>query len=86
MNDIWEGIVQALQLVYTLNPDLIEISVRSLKVTLSALALSAIIALPLAAVLAVKRFKFRRTIIALLNALMGLPPVVVGLLVYIHLS
>ena len=34
MNDIWEGIVQALQLVYTLNPDLIEISVRSLKVTL----------------------------------------------------
>ena len=86
MNDIWEGIVQALQLVYTLNPDLIEISVRSLKVTLSALALSAIIALPLAAVLAVKRFKFRRTIIALLNALMGLPPVVVGLLVYILLS
>ena len=46
MHDIWEGIVQALQLVYTLNPDLIEISVRSLKVTLSALAISSIIALP----------------------------------------
>ena len=86
MYDIWEGIIQAFQLVYTLNPDLIEISVRSLKVTLSALAISSIIALPLAAILAVRRFKFRRIIIALLNALMGLPPVVVGLLVYILLS
>ena len=86
MYDIWEGIIQAFQLVYTLNPDLIEISIRSLKVTLSALAISSIIALPLAAILAVRRFKFRRIIIALLNALMGLPPVVVGLLVYILLS
>ena len=69
-----------------LDQDLIEISVRSLQVTLSALVISSLFALPLAAVLAVKRFKFRRFIIALLNALMGLPPVVVGLIVYILLS
>ena len=86
MNDIWYGILQAFQLIYTLDQDLIEISVRSLQVTLSALLISSLFALPLAAVLAVKRFKFRRFIIALLNALMGLPPVVVGLIVYILLS
>ena len=86
MNDIWDGIVRAFILIYTFDSDLIEISLRSLQVTLSALAISCIIALPLAAVLTIRRFKFRRFIIALLNALMGLPPVVVGLLVYIILS
>ena len=86
MNDIWDGIVQAFILIYTFDSDLIEISLRSLRVTLSALAISCIIALPLAAILTIRRFKFRRFMIALLNALMGLPPVVVGLLVYIALS
>ena len=86
MNDIWDGIVQAFTLIYTLDSDLIKISLRSLQVTLSALAISCIIALPLAAVLTIQQFKFRRFMIALLNALMGLPPVVVGLLVYIVLS
>ena len=86
MNDIWDGIFQAFILIYTFDSDLIEISLRSLQVTLSALAISCIIALPLAAVLTIRRFKFRRFMIALLNALMGLPPVVVGLLVYIALS
>ena len=86
MNDIWDGIFQAFILIYTFDSDLIEISLRSLRVTLSALAISCIIALPLAAVLTIRRFKFRRFMIALLNALMGLPPVVVGLLVYIVLS
>ena len=86
MNDIRDGIIQAFILIYTFDSDLIEISLRSLRVTLSALAISCIIALPLAAVLTIRRFKFRRFMIALLNALMGLPPVVVGLLVYIALS
>ena len=73
MNDIWDGIVQAFILIYTLDSDLIKISLRSLQVTLSALAISCIIALPLAAVLTIQQFKFRRFMIALLNALMGLP-------------
>ena len=86
MNEIWDGIVQAFILICTFDSGLIEVSLRSLQVTLSALAISCVIALPLAAVLTIRRFKFRRFIIALLNALMGLPPVVVGLLVYIVLS
>ena len=86
MDDIWFGLLQALKLIVTLDTDLMEISLRSLQVTLTALLISSIIAMPLAATLAVSRFRFRRFIIAILNALMGLPPVVVGLIVYILLS
>jgi len=58
----------------------------SLRVSLSAVFISAIIGLPLGALLAVSRFRGRQAVIVLINALMGLPPVVVGLLVYLMLS
>lgn len=86
MVDIWSGIVQAFWLVATLDAELVEIAGRSLRVTLSALVVACLIALPLAALVAVKRFRARRLVIAVLNALMGLPPVVVGLVVYVVLS
>ncbi|UWR87733.1 ABC transporter permease [Phaeobacter inhibens] len=86
MSDFWEGLVQAFWLVVTLDSDLVEITLRSLRVTLTALLVASVIALPLAALLAVRRFRLRRATIAVLNALMGLPPVVVGLVVYVMLS
>ena len=86
MSELWEGIAQAFWLMATLDSDLVEITLRSLRVTLTALVIASLIALPLAAVLAVRRFRLRRATIAVLNALMGLPPVVVGLVVYILLS
>ncbi|MCA0850135.1 ABC transporter permease [Salipiger thiooxidans] len=86
MVDLWSGFSQAFWLVVTFDPELAEIAFRSLRVTLSALLVASVIALPLAALLAVKRFRWRRWIIAILNALMGLPPVVVGLVVYVVLS
>ena len=86
MVDIWSGIAQAFWLVFTLDAELLEIAGRSLRVTLSALLVACLIALPLAALVAVKRFRARRLVIAVLNALMGLPPVVVGLIVYVVLS
>ena len=86
MGDLWGGLAQAFWLVVTLDSDLVEITLRSLQVTLSALVIASVIAMPLAAVLAVRRFRWRRWIIAVLNALMGLPPVVVGLIVYVLLS
>lgn len=86
MNELWEGIRQAFVLLVSLDADLVDITLRSLQVTLSALLIASIIALPLAALLAVRRFRFRRITIAVLNALMGLPPVVVGLFVYVLLS
>ena len=86
MNDITRGLAEAARLVLTLDPDLVEISLLSLRVTLTALLIASAIALPLGTLLAIRRFRFRRTAIALLNALMGLPPVVVGLVLYVLLS
>ena len=70
----------------SIDQELWEISLRSLRVTLTALLIASIIAIPLGTYLAVQRFRFRRFVISIINALMGLPPVVVGLVVYIVLS
>ncbi len=86
MSDLLSGMSQAFWMLLTLDADLVEITLRSLRVTLTALVIASAIALPLGALLAVRRFRARRFTIAMLNALMGLPPVVVGLVVYVFLS
>lgn len=86
MTEIWDGLRAAFWLIVTLDADLVEITLRSLHVSLTALLIACVIALPLGAWLAVQRFRYRRFAIATLNALMGLPPVVVGLIVYLLLS
>jgi tungstate transport system permease protein len=78
--------VSALQLVLSGDPALYAIVRLSLLVSLSAVALAALIGLPLGAWLALSRFRGRDVLIVILNALMGLPPVVVGLLVFLLLS
>lgn len=86
MSDLFAGFLAALNLVVTLDHNLVEIALRSLQVTVLAIVIAACIGLPFGAWLAVTRFRYRRIAIAILNALMGLPPVVVGLFVYILLS
>lgn len=86
MNDIWQGLQNAVWLVFSLDADLFEIVLRSLQVTVSAVIIASLIGFPIGAWLAVNRFRYRRVTIALLNAMMGLPPVVVGLFVYLLLS
>ena len=86
MNEIWAGVQEAFRLIFILDADLIEITLRSLKVSLTALVIASALALPVGTWLAIRRFRYRRFTIAVLNALMGLPPVVVGLVVYLLLS
>jgi tungstate transport system permease protein len=86
LNDIWQGIQAAFWLLISFDRDLVEITLRSLQVSGVALVIASGMALPLGPWLAIRRFKYRRATIAILNALMGLPPVVVGLIVYILLS
>lgn len=81
-----EALQAAGALIAARDPALVEIVLLSLAVSLSAVALASVLGLPLGAALAVARFPGRRAIIVLLNALMGLPPVVVGLAVYLLLS
>ena len=77
---------QALGLVAGLDPALLRIVALSLSVSLSAALAAAVIGLPLGAMLAVFRFRGRSVLILLANALLGLPPVVVGLALYLLLS
>ena len=81
-----EALSTALALLIGLDSKLVEIVLLSLRVSLSAVAIAALLGLPLGAAIAVSRFSGRQTVIVVLNALMGLPPVVVGLLVYLLLS
>jgi len=86
MLDLSEAFHAALWQIATLDPQLIEIIGLSLKVTLTAVAIATLIGFALGGVLAVYRFPGRSAVAALLNALMGLPPVVAGLIVYLLLS
>ena len=80
------AIVEGLRLVATLDLRLWEIVALSLVVSLSAVAFATLLGLPLGAAIAVGRFPGRHAVIVILNALMGLPPVVVGLVIYLLLS
>src|SRR4026209_507339 len=86
MHSILEAIRAAVGLIASGDATLGEIVLLSLSVSLSAVALATLLGLPLGAAIAGGRFPGRRVIIVLLNALMGLPPVVVGLVVYLLLS
>lgn len=77
---------EALSLILTWDRDLSEIVLLSLRVTLTAVAIACLIGLPLGAIVGAFRFRGRGAVTVLLNALMGLPPVVVGLFVYLMLS
>src|ERR1700704_377629 len=78
--------ISALQLVLSADPALMRIVWLSLTISLSAVAGAALIGLPCGALIALARFPGREATIVVLNALMGLPPVVVGLAVYLLLS
>jgi tungstate transport system permease protein len=86
MQDFATEFTEAFRLLARLDSDLIAIVILSLRVSLSAVFLAAVIGLPLGALLAVTRFPGRRLVNVMLAAMMGLPPVVVGLLVYLLLS
>lgn len=86
MHDLAESFRAALGLVLSFDRTLVDIVLLSLRVSLSAVAIAALIGFPLGALLAVARFPGRGGLIVLVNALMGLPPVVVGLMVYLMLS
>jgi tungstate transport system permease protein len=86
MTDIGAALGAAFSMIVNLDRDLAEIVGLSLRVSLSAVFMAAVIGMPLGAALALFRFPGRAAVVVLLNALMGLPPVVVGLIVYLLLS
>lgn len=86
MNEIGEAFSTALTLIWTADAALAQIVGLSLSVSVSAVVFATIIGMPLGAAVAVLKFPGRSAVEIILNALMGLPPVVVGLVVYLMLS
>jgi tungstate transport system permease protein len=86
MNEILAAVGEAGRMIAQLDAAVVDIVLLSLRVSLTAVLFASLIGLPLGAAIAVGRFPGRRAVIVLLNALMGLPPVVVGLFVYLMLS
>tara|TARA_B100000686_G_scaffold66735_1_gene72053 strand:- start:789 stop:1499 length:711 start_codon:yes stop_codon:yes gene_type:complete len=86
MDEFAQAFATAARLIYSLDADLLEVVGLSLQVSLAAVAIATAIGLPLGALIALFRFPGRTSAIVLANALMGLPPVVVGLAIYLLLS
>ena len=86
MSDFGAAFGAAISLIANFESGLAEIVMLSLSVSLTAVAIASLIGLPVGAALGIFRFPGRTGIIVILNALMGLPPVVVGLTVYLILS
>ena len=86
MNDFTQAAAAALALIGRLDPELLGIVLLSLRVSLSASLIALAIGAPLGVLLAITRFRGRQVLIVLANALLGLPPVVAGLVIYLLLS
>jgi tungstate transport system permease protein len=86
MDSITQGIIRAFELIFHLNAELFGIILLSLKVSGLALVIATVLGLPFGALLGLKRFPGRDLAISTANTFMGLPPVVVGLFVYLLLS
>lgn len=86
MNDFARSIVAAFTLIGEADPELLGIVALSVRVSLTASIVALLIGAPFGAYLAISRFRGRQVVIVLTNALLGLPPVVVGLALYLLLS
>lgn len=86
MGEIWRGLVEAVRLIAHLDPYVMRITLFTLYVCALATAAGMVLGIPLGSVLALYRFRGRSILVTLVNAGMGLPPVVVGLFVYLFLK
>ena len=83
---LYQAFLEALRLIFSFDPQVLEIAGTSLQVSLIAIVLASLIGIPLGFLLGVSQFKGRGILITLLNTLMALPTVVIGLLGYAFIS
>lgn len=86
MDTILDGLIKAFILLVTLDPEVYSIMALTLRVSGFAVLMGAILGFPIGATAALSEFKGKKLFVSIVNTLMGLPPVVVGLLVYLLLS
>ncbi len=86
MEIIWQGIKEGFYLIMQLDAEIVQVTLLSLQVSLTALILSAVIGIPAGAAMALKDFHGKKILLNIVYTLMGLPPVLAGLLVYLLLT
>lgn len=86
MYEIVEGVLEALRLIVTLDPDVMAIAVRSIVISLTATIIASIFAIPLGAAINFGTFPGRKSLINLIQTLYSLPTVIVGLLIFLLIS
>lgn len=86
MDDITQGVIQAVDLIVTLNPDVMEIALLSLYISLSATIIAALVSIPLGGIIHFSEFRGKRALIIVIQTLYSVPTVVVGLLLYLLIS
>lgn len=86
MNEILGAIEQAIYLIFTLNPEVIEITIRSLYISLLATLIASLIAIPIGGMIYYYEFRGKRTVINLIQTLYSVPTVLVGLFLFLLIS
>ena len=86
MSEVVEGFIQAVQLIVSLDPEIIDITARSLMVSLMATLIGSLIAIPIGGFIHFREFGGKRGVVTIIQALYALPTVLAGLLVYLLLS
>ena len=86
MTEIWQGLTRAIELIISLDPEVMEIAGRSLSISLTSIILAALICLPLGNLIHFHRFPGKRVVINLIQTFFSVPTVVIGLFVFVFLS
>ncbi len=86
MTEIWDGFIKAIQLVLTLDPEVVQITARSLVISASSCIITSLICLPLGSLIHFNRFRGKRTLINIIQTLYSVPTVAIGLFVFLLFS
>ncbi len=86
MTEVWHGLVRAVQLIISLDPEVVEITVRSLAITVASCLIATVISLPPGSAIHFSRFAGKRALINIIQTLYSLPTVIVGLFVFVLFS
>lgn len=86
MNEIINGLIKAIELIVTLDPEVIDITLRTLRISITSMLITSIIFIPLGSFIHFHEFWGKRGVISIIQTLFALPTVVVGLLVFLLLS
>lgn len=86
MTQLWDGFLKALELIYTFDPEVVQIAARSLSIGLTSIVIGSAICIPLAGLIHFNQFWGKRFLVSLIQTFYSIPTVVIGLFVFVMLS